>query len=76
MISALNETYAYDNLDRLTSSDRNDGSTHDQTWTLDGSGNMAGVTTGGTTQTRTVNNANEIQTASGWIRHSMMRRAT
>ena len=65
--SPLNEIYAYDNLDRLTSSDRAGGSTQDQTWTLDGSGNMAGVTTGSTTQTRTVNKANEIQTASGWI---------
>ena len=47
---ALSEIYAYDPLNRLTSSDRYDGSAADQSWGLDAAGNLGAVTTGGTTQ--------------------------
>jgi YD repeat-containing protein len=61
---SLSETYEYDNLDRLTSSTRNDG--YDQSWTLDALGNFSSVsTTGSATQTRTNTAANEIQTIDG-----------
>jgi len=68
----LDEVYAYDDLYRLKGTDRGkfvDGvfaqDNNYQDWTLDGLGNFAEFTSGGTTQQRTVNAANEIQTISG-----------
>ncbi len=62
--AVLSETYRYDSLDRLISSNRADGV--DQTWTLDALGNLASVTKTGTpTQTTTSTAANEIQTING-----------
>jgi RHS repeat-associated protein len=63
--TAFNETYTYDALDRLTSTDRGDGTSNDQTWGLDGLGNFATFNDGGTSQTRTVDAANEITGISG-----------
>ena len=62
---ALSEIYAYDPLNRLTSSDRYDGSAADQSWGLDAAGNLGAVTTAGTTQTRTSDAANEVSTING-----------
>ncbi len=56
--SALDETYSYDGLDRLSSMTR-DGSAY-QSWTLDGTGNWTSFTDQGNTETRTHNEANEI----------------
>jgi RHS repeat-associated protein len=61
--SAMNESYTYDNLDRLTSMTRGSG-TYSQTWTLDQAGNQSAVSTtaNGTTtsQTETNDASNEI----------------
>ena len=61
--SAFDEDYLYDALDRLTDSDRADN--FDQSWGLDGLGNFSAFNDDGTSQTRTVNEANQIQTISG-----------
>jgi YD repeat-containing protein len=61
--TAFNETYTYDGLDRLLTTDRADG--FDQDWTLDGLGNWSGFNDDGTSQTRTVNEANEIESTLG-----------
>jgi len=68
----LSEAYLYDALDRLIDSDRGHfsgglfvKSSDDQSWVLDGLGNFGTFTDQGTSQTRTVNAANEIQTISG-----------
>jgi YD repeat-containing protein len=61
--TAFSETYAYDDLDRLTSSERNDS--HDQSWGLDGLGNFGSFTDDALSQTRTANAANEITGISG-----------
>jgi hypothetical protein len=79
--TGLDELYAYDNLNRLTGTQRGtltgqtdsppDPSITDQVfgqgWTLDGMGNFASFNNNGTTQTRTTDTANEITgiTASG-----------
>ena len=56
--AAFSETYGYDDLNRLTWAKRNGVDL--QSWGLDAAGNMSSVTTGGTTQTRDANAANEI----------------
>ncbi|HEY4759489.1 MAG TPA: hypothetical protein VIH42_02800, partial [Thermoguttaceae bacterium] len=61
--SALNEIYAYDNLHRLTSSQRADS--FDQSWGLDGQGNFSTFNDDGVLQTRDVNEANEIEGITG-----------
>ena len=64
--SAFDEDYLYDALNRLTDSDRADA--FDQSWTLDGLGNFLTFDDDGTSQNRTVNAANQIQTISGsWV---------
>ena len=63
----FSQTYTYNALNRLTSSTRGDGLAN-QTWGLDGVGNMATVTmTSSTPQSRTVNAANEIAASSGIV---------
>jgi RHS repeat-associated protein len=61
--TAFSETYDYDDLDRLISSERNDS--HDQSWGLDGLGNFGTFTDDALSQTRTANAANEITGISG-----------
>jgi len=56
--SALNETYTYDNLARLTAMTR--GGSSYQSWNLDAVGNMNSVTTQGTTTARTTNDQNQL----------------
>ena len=58
LFAAFSETYQYDGLNRLTDTDRA-GSDY-QSWDLSATGNWDTVTTGGTTETRDYNNANEI----------------
>jgi YD repeat-containing protein len=58
--TAFNEAYTYDGLNRLTVTDRNDGTTNDQSWSLDALGNMNSVTTNGTTETRAHNDQNQL----------------
>ncbi|HLA85743.1 MAG TPA: RHS repeat-associated core domain-containing protein, partial [Thermoguttaceae bacterium] len=58
--ASLNETYLYDALDRLTDVDRANG--FDQTWGLDGLGNFSAFDDDGAAQTRTVDEANQIET--------------
>jgi RHS repeat-associated protein len=60
--SALNETYAYDNLNRLTSFSQG---THTQGYALDGAGNFSSVTTDGTQVHRTMNAQNQITLVGG-----------
>ena len=66
--SAMNESYTYDNLDRLTLMTRGSG-TYSQTWTLDQEGNQSAVSTTAndttTSQTETNNSSNEITSVSG-----------
>ncbi len=61
---ALDETYTYDGLDRLTSVARGEGQSQTQTegWTLDSLGNFMGYNTPTVSQTRVTDAANEIQT--------------
>jgi RHS repeat-associated protein len=64
--SAFDETYQYDNLDRLASSDRADA--FDQSWALDGLGNFSEFDGDGDSQTRTTNAVNEITgIIGGWV---------
>ena len=56
--SSLDEDYTYDDLDRLTDTDRNGADYQD--WSLDSLGNWESVTDSGGTETRTHNDANEI----------------
>ena len=67
--SSLDETYTYDDLDRLETMDRADG--FDQDWTLDGAGNFSEFyDDSATAQTRSVNEANEIESIGGagsWV---------
>ena len=56
--TALNQTYTYDGLDRLTS-DAQNGKT--ETWGLDSLGNWETFNNGSTAQSRTTDAANEIQ---------------
>jgi RHS repeat-associated protein len=58
--TAFNENYTYDGLNRLTATDRNNGTTNDQSWSLDALGNMNSVTTNGTTATRAFNDQNQL----------------
>ena len=59
----FNETYTYDDLDRLESATRADS--FDQSWTLDGQGNFTVFDDDGSTQTRDTNAANEIISSTG-----------
>jgi RHS repeat-associated protein len=59
---AFNEQYTYDNNNQLTSFTRGP---HTQSWAYDAQGNWNGVTTDGTTQTRTANAQNEYTSVSG-----------
>ena len=61
--SDFDETYAYDNLNRLTTFDRADG--RDQSWALDTLGNSDTVTTDGTPQTRAHNAQNQLTNVGG-----------
>ena len=62
----LDETYNYDLIDRLVSAVRDNG--FDQTWGLDGLGNFSAFDDDGDSQTRTTNEANEIESITGgWI---------
>ena len=73
----LDELYTYDRLDRLTNTQRGrldftdpddptiTSETKYQDWTLDGLGNFSGFDDNGTSQTRTVNAANQIENISG-----------
>ena len=45
---------------RLTGTDRAGSDTHDQSWSLDGLGNMSSVTTNGSTENRTHNSENQL----------------
>ena len=56
--AAFDEDYTYDGLYRLVDADRADA--FDQSWDLDGLGNWSGLDDDGTSQTREVNEANEI----------------
>jgi len=62
--TSFNEDYTYDNLDRLTDTDRADA--FDQSFTLDGLGNFAEFDNDGTTQDHTANAANELTAVNGW----------
>jgi RHS repeat-associated protein len=62
--SAYSEAYTYDGLNQLASFDRNSGA-RTQSWDYDALGNWDGVTTNGSTQTRTHNKQNEITAVSG-----------
>lgn len=55
---AHSESYTYDNLNRLATTNRN-GSAH-QSWNLDALGNSNSVTTGGVTENRTHNSQNQL----------------
>ncbi len=73
--AAMSELYTYDNLNQLASFQRGTlNSTKNgivgtpsrsQSWTPDALGNFTGVTTNGTTQTRTANQQNEYTSISG-----------
>ena len=56
--SAFSETYTYDDLNRLISTNRN--GVDYQSWELDALGNMQSVTTDGTTENRTNNDQNQL----------------
>jgi RHS repeat-associated protein len=60
---SLDEAYTYDALNRLTATTR--GGSAYQSWGLDGAGNWSSVTTGGTTENRTQDAANETATIGG-----------
>ncbi len=63
--SDFDEVYTYDNLNQLTSFDRNTGD-RTQAWDYDALGNFDSVTTdGGSAVTRTHNKQNEITAVSG-----------
>ena len=73
---ALDELYTYDQIDRLTNTQRGTlvftdpddptiTATKYQDWTLDGLGNFAEFDDNGTSQTRDVNGANEITSTTG-----------
>ncbi len=57
---ALNDNYVYDSEERITSDDRNTGTTYDQSWSYDALGNMINVTTNTTSQNRTNNSDNQL----------------
>jgi RHS repeat-associated protein len=59
----LSETYEYNDLDELISTVRNNG--FDQSWDLDSLGNWSEFDDDGSTQTRDVNEANEIIDTTG-----------
>ena len=62
----LDESYLYDDVDRLKSTERADDV--DQSWTLDGLGNFSEFDDDGDVQTRDVNAANEIEgITGGWV---------
>jgi RHS repeat-associated protein len=62
--AALSESYGYDDLSRLTSVARGNVGTQTQTegWTLDSLGNFVQSSENGTSQSRTTDASNEIQT--------------
>ncbi len=61
--TAYSETYAYDQLNRLTAVTR--GGASYQSWGLDAQGNWSSFTSNGSTQTRTANGQNQITSISG-----------
>ena len=64
--AAFDLDYDYDGLYRLTDAERADDV--DQSWDLDATGNWSSFDDDGTSQTRDVNEANEIETITGgWI---------
>src|SRR6185437_10000773 len=73
--AAMSELYTYDNLNQLTSFQRgtlnstkngiSGTPSRSQSWTPDALGNFTGVTTNGTTQTRSANQQNEYTAISG-----------
>jgi RHS repeat-associated protein len=73
--ATFSELYQYDSLQQLTSMQRGTLNanhtalvgtpTHSQSWSPDALGNFSGVTTDGTTQTRSHNQQNEITSISG-----------
>ena len=72
--SGLDELYIYDNLDRLTNTQRGTLSfsplsitqgQYQQSWTLDGEGNFSAFNDNGSEQTRGTNAANEITSTTG-----------
>ena len=60
--AAFGEAYTYDGLNQVANFARG---AHTQAWNYDALGNWSGVTTDGTTQTRTANAQNEITAISG-----------
>jgi YD repeat-containing protein len=60
--SSLNESYSYDGLNQLTGYSKTGTA---KSWDYDALGNWDGVTTNGSTQTRTANRQNEITSISG-----------
>jgi RHS repeat-associated protein len=59
------QAYGYDGLHRLRSSEQSTAS-DDKSWDLDQLGNWEGYTYGATAQTRSHNEANELETISNW----------
>ncbi|HVT79690.1 MAG TPA: hypothetical protein VHM90_03455 [Phycisphaerae bacterium] len=54
------ETYTCDGLNRLTATDRYNGTANDQSWNLDSLGNITGVTTDAILLNRTSNSLNQL----------------
>ena len=62
----FDESYQYDQIDRLISAERDND--FDQTWTLDGLGNFSGFNDDGSPQSRASNAVNEITAIlGGWV---------
>ena len=60
LAAAFSETYSYDALNQLQSSNRTGGTTTSQQWEFDALGNWTTVTTNGVDQDRTANAQNEL----------------
>lgn len=58
--SDFDETFTYDNLNRLTAVTHYNGSANDQSFALNAVGAITGITTGGIVQNRTTNSENQI----------------
>jgi RHS repeat-associated protein len=59
------EAYTYDGLNRLTATDRYNGTAADQAFTLDGNGNITSLSTNGTAVSRTSNDFNQLTGVGG-----------